>query len=141
MKKIYLLFILFVLNTLSIHAQLLQWNTYGQTGLETSVPSVSNNTNIQASNLTLSGVAAIGNANRLGGSGWFDTGNTAAGSTLAEAIAGNNYIEFIVTPTTGSTFTPTSFVFMWDSSGTGPKNVPLRSSIDGFAANLGTVFQ
>ena len=139
MKKIYLLYILLILNAFCVHAQLLQWNTYGQTGLETSVPSFYNNSNVQASNLTLSGVAAIGNANRLGGSGWFDTGNTAAGSTLAEAIAGNDYIEFIVTPTTGSTFTPTSFVFMWDSSATGPKNVALRSSIDGFAANLGSV--
>jgi hypothetical protein len=120
-------------------AQLLQWNTFGNAGTETSEPSVSNNANITSSNLTLGpGIAGAGNANRFGGSGWFNTGNTNP-STLAEAIAGNDYIQFIVTPNVNFSFTPTSFVFNWDKSGSGPINVALRSSADGFAANLGVV--
>ncbi|MBK6748677.1 MAG: hypothetical protein IPG67_01325 [Acidobacteria bacterium] len=118
----------------------LSWNTFGNAGTETSEPSNANDPNVGTSNLTLgAGVTAASNANRFGGSGWFDSGNTVSGNTIAEAIAGNNYIQFIVTPNAGFSFTPTSFVFNWDKSGTGPQNVALRSSADGFASNLGTV--
>lgn len=120
-------------------AQLLQWNTFGNLGTETTEPSVFNDPNVAASNLTPgAGVTPAGNANRFGGSGWFNTGNTVAGATLAEAVAGNDYIEFTVT-TIGATFTPTSFVFSWDRSGTGPDEVTLRSSADGFTADLGSI--
>lgn len=118
---------------------LLQWNTFGNAGTETSEPSVFNDTNISAASLTLgAGVTAAGNANRFGGSNWFNTGNTNP-STLAEAIAGNNFIQFTLTPNSGFQFTATSFTFSWDRSNTGPSSVALRSSLDGFAANLGQV--
>lgn len=117
---------------------ILQWNTFGNLGTETTEASIFNDPNLSVSNLTQSGITAAGNANRFGGSNWFDAGNSAT-STLAEAIAGNNYMQFIVTPAAGCSVTPTSFVFSWDKSGTGPQNVALRSSADGFAANLGLV--
>ena len=60
-------------------AQLLKWYTFGNTGLETSEPSIYNNVNINSSNLTLGSITAAGNANRLGGSNWFDTGNMQEG--------------------------------------------------------------
>jgi hypothetical protein len=122
-------------------SQLLTWNTFGNLGTETSELSVSNNTNIGSSTLTLgAGLTAAANGNRFGGSGWWDTGNTAGGNTIAQAIAGNNYIQFIVTPNSGFSFTPTSLVFSWDKSGTtGPLNVALRSSADSYATDLGTV--
>ncbi len=119
---------------------ILQWNTIGNLGTETSEPSVFNDPNLSATNLTFgAGVTPAANGNRFGGSNWFDAGNTAAGNTIAQAVAGNNYIEFIVTPTSGCSVTPTSLVFIWDKSATGPQNVALRSSADGFAANLGLV--
>ncbi len=122
-----------------VHAQLLQWNTYGNTGTELIEPSVFNNANISAADLTFgAGITPAGNGFRFGGTSWFDTGNTAAGSSLAEAIAGNNYIQFVVTPNFNYAFTPTSFVFSWGRSGTGPPNLALRSSADNFATNLGT---
>jgi len=117
---------------------LLSWNTAGNLGTETSEPSVTNDPSIAASTLTLSGVTPAGNGNRFGGSGWFDAGNTLAGSTLAEAVAGNNFIQFVVAPTSGS-FTATSLDFIWDRSSTGPSAVALRSSVDGFASDLGSV--
>lgn len=119
--------------------QILQWNTFGNTGTETTEPSTYNDPNVSAANLTQGSITAAANGNRFGGSGWFNTGNTAAGNTLAEAVAGNDYIQFIVTPNSGFSFTPTSFVFNWDKSGTGPKNVTLRSSTDSYATDLGTV--
>ncbi len=121
--------------------QLLQWNTFANTGTETTEPSIFNNANISAANLTQGTITSASNSNRFGGTGWFNTGNTAtaAGNTLSEAIAGNDYIQFIVTPNSGFSFTPTSFVFQWDKSGTGPKSLTLRSSADAFAADLGTI--
>jgi len=119
--------------------QLLQWNTFGNDRTETTEPSTFNNTNISATNLTQGTITAAVNGNRFGGSNWFNTGNTIAGNTLTEALAGNDYIQFIVTPNSGFSFTPTSFVFNWENSNTGPLNVALRSSVDSFASNIGIV--
>lgn len=138
-QKIFFITLLInVLCSSEINAQLLQWNTYGNTGLETSESSIYNNANVSASDLTIGSITAIGNANRLGGSDWFDTGD-ANPTSLTESITGNDYIQFIVTPNSGATFTPTSFVFSWDRSATGPSSLALRSSADGYAANLGTI--
>ena len=111
--------------------QLLQWNTFGNTGTETIEPSIFNNANISTSTLNYTGsaVTPLANSNRFGGSNW---GTTASIST-------DKYIQFTVTPNSGFSFTPTSFVFGWDRSNSGPANVALRSSTDGFATNLGTI--
>ncbi|MCC7232038.1 MAG: hypothetical protein IT242_03770 [Bacteroidia bacterium] len=74
----------------SAQGSLLQWNTFGNAGTETSEPSVYNDANVQAANLVVGpGVTPANNGNRLGGSDWFDTGNNNP-STISEAIAGNN---------------------------------------------------
>ena len=50
MKKIYLI-VLFVIGVFTCtNAQLLQWNTFGNAGTETTEPSVSNDANIAAAN-------------------------------------------------------------------------------------------
>ncbi|MFN8289717.1 MAG: T9SS type A sorting domain-containing protein [Chitinophagaceae bacterium] len=138
MKQFYMLVLL--VSVLSTgRAQLLKWNTFGNTGLETSEPSVYHHPDISASSLTLgAGITPASSSNRFGGSSWRDAGN-ANPNTLAEAIAGNDYIEFIVTPNSGVNYTVTSFIFLWQSSATGPRNLTLRSSADGFTANLATV--
>ncbi|MFT3845002.1 MAG: lamin tail domain-containing protein [Lacibacter sp.] len=139
MRKFYFLFALLFFSLNFTNAQLLQWNTFGNTGAETTEPSVFNDPNISAANLSQGTITAAANGNRFGGSGWFNTGNTTGGNTLSEAVAGNDYIQFVVTPNAGFSFTPTSFVFVWDRSGTGPSGVTLRSSADGFASDLGTI--
>ena len=124
---------------LAPNAVLLTWNTFGNLGTETTEPSTANDPNLSAVNLTLgAGVTAAANANRFGGTNWFDTGDTNP-TTLAESIAGNDYIQFIVTPNGGFSFTPTSLVFSWDHSSTGPASVTLRSSVDSFSTDLGSV--
>src|SRR4051812_48002910 len=95
---------------------LLQWNTFGNAGTETTEPSVFNDTNISAASLTLGSVTPAANANRFGGSNWFDTGDTVAGTTLAESIAGNDFIQFVVSPNAGFSFTATNLTFIWDRS-------------------------
>ena len=118
--------------------QLLQWNTFGNTGTEITEPSVFNNINILSSNLTQGTIIASGNSNRFGGSNWWNSGDSST-NTLAQAVAGNDYIQFIVTPNTGFSFTPTSLDFNWDRSGSGPANVTLRSSADNFVSDTGTI--
>ncbi|MFZ4435973.1 MAG: choice-of-anchor D domain-containing protein [Flavobacterium psychrophilum] len=140
MKRIVVLICLLLGYSPLLYSQLLQWNTFGNTGTELTEPSVFNNTNITTADLTFgAGIVPAGNGLRFGGNSWFDTGNTAGGSTITEAIAGNNYLQFVVTPNFNYAFTPTSFVFSWGRSGTGPINVALRSSVDGFVSNLGLV--
>lgn len=120
-------------------AQLLQWNTFGNLGTETSEPSTFNNVLLLSSSLTLgAGVNPSANSHRFGGSSWFDTGE-ASPSTLANAISQDDYIEFTVTPTDGAAFTPAGLVFSWDHSATGPDSLALRSSADGFASDLGVI--
>ncbi len=118
---------------------LLGWNTSGNLGTETTEGSTTNFAGINSANLTLgSGVTAAANGNRFGGSNWFNNGNSNP-STLANAIAGNDFIQFIVSPTAGNQFTVTSFDFIWDRSGTGPSSVALFSSVDSFTNSLGTL--
>ncbi|MEQ1765492.1 MAG: hypothetical protein ABL984_20355, partial [Pyrinomonadaceae bacterium] len=120
-------------------AGLLSWNTFGNAGTETTEASISNDPNIGSSNLTFgAGVTPAANANRFGGLGWFDTGDTFQ-TTLAESIAGNDYLEFVVQPNPGYTVSYTSFAFRWDRSGTGPTAVTLRSSADSFSSDLGSI--
>jgi len=137
--KFKLLIVALLFTSLASYSQLLQWNTFGNTGTETTEASIFNDANIVATNLTQGTITAAGNVNRFGGSDWFNTGNTVAGNTLAEAIAGNDYIQFTVTPNAGFSFTATSFVFSWDRSTTGPSSVTLRSSLDGYTTNIGSV--
>ncbi|HEV7298912.1 MAG TPA: PEP-CTERM sorting domain-containing protein [Tepidisphaeraceae bacterium] len=118
-------------------AELLGFNTAGNAGTETTEPSVSNDPLLLPSTLTLgSGITPTANANRFGGNNFFDTGDTNP-TTLAESIAGNDYFQFTVTPVAEASFTPTSFDFIFDFSSTGPNSVALRSSVDGYAENLG----
>jgi len=139
MKKL-LTFLISLTAFSNVNAQLLQWNTFGNTGNETTEPSVFNDPNLSGvTNLVLGpGITGAANGNRFGGNNWWNSGNS-TNSTLAEAVAGNDYIQFIVTPNSGFSFTPTSFVFNWDHSASGPNSVTLRSSVDGFTANLGSV--
>ena len=121
-----------ILVSMTAPAQLLKFNTFGNAGTETSEPSTFNDANIASTSLTYSGstVTPAGNTNRFGGSSWG-----------VGALNTAKYIQFIVTPNAGFSFTPTSLVFIWDFSGTGPSAVTLRSSTDGFATftDLGTL--
>ena len=83
-------------------------------------------------NITVSGIGrgpgAVGtNANdRYNANSW----NTAAIDLTA-------YFEFTLTPNVGCEIDFTSFVYTGQASGTGPTSFALRSSVDGFVANIG----
>lgn len=128
MRLKYYLTLCVLLWSLGGNAQnILQWNTYGNTGNEATEPSVYNNPNIQPANLTKgSGVGTANNNHRFGGNNW----------TTSTSIDANDYIAFTVNANAGYQFTPTSFEFLWESSSTGPQRLALRSSLDGYAANI-----
>ena len=139
MKKILLTSFCVAFLSATAGAQLLSFNTTGNLGTETTEPSVFNNASVLASSLTLgSGITPAANVNRFGGSNFFDAGDTNP-TTLAESIAGNDFFQFIVTPAAAATFTATSFVFSFDHSASGPNSFTLRSSVDNFASDLGSV--
>lgn len=117
-------------------ASLLEWNTVANLGTETTEPTTFTATNVVGSDLTLgAGVSPAANGNRFGGNNWADAGD-AVPPTLANSIAGNDYIQFTITPNAGFSFTATGFNFIWDHSTTGPTLLTLRSSADGFASDL-----
>jgi len=137
-----LLHALFTLVCISVcrAAVLIEWKTFGNTGNETSEPSATNDPGVGSSTLLLgAGLSGDANGNRFGGDGWFNSGNTAGGNTLSEAVAGDSFIEFTVTPTAGFEVSLTSLLFSWQRSSTGPANLSLRSSADNYALTLGTV--
>ena len=109
---------------------ILTWNTFGNTGTETTQPSSSNNANIASATLNYTGssVTPATNGNRFGGSNW-----------AVGALSLIKYIQFTVTPNAGYVFSPTSFDFIWDFSASGPKSVTLRSSADGYVSDLGSL--
>ncbi|WP_169704729.1 3-coathanger stack domain-containing protein [Runella slithyformis] len=68
--------------------------------------------------------------------GWY---STTAPTTLANAVANNDYYQFTVPIEAGMTADITGIQAYFQASGTGPGSVTLRSSVDGFMADLGTV--
>jgi hypothetical protein len=118
--------------SLLVRAQIANWtfnNTLAGTG----------SANVTASNATLG--SAIGSGAYNGGTVYFGEGGWPSG-----AEDPNAYLQFSVTPTSGHSMTIASLVLSirrstTGSSGSGPNNWALRSSLDGFAADIsyGTV--
>ena len=109
-------------------------------------------TNITASDITLSAAAGTDAtmqiAQTLGGLTYptqvlsFNPTVLGAGTvatTPALAVSNNRYFSFSVTPSTGFQANLSSFTFDAARGGTGtPRGYVLRSSVDGFAANIAT---
>ncbi|WP_298417149.1 lamin tail domain-containing protein [uncultured Kordia sp.] len=113
-------------------AQIITFEFNGLTGNEASAVSNSNDANLSTSTITRgSGLTASNNANRFNAQSWATT-------SIANAVSGNDYMEFTITPNSGYEFSVTTMVFNVQRSGTGPRGLALRSSIDSYAANIDT---
>lgn len=129
-KKLLLVVLLFV-NFCSF-GQILTFDFAGLAGSEATAVSNSNDANLTTSTISRgAGLTASGNADRFNATGW-------ALTSIANAVTGNNYMEFTITPTVGYQFSVSSVVVIWQRSGTGNTAIALRSSVDGYAANLDT---
>ncbi|MEO6758717.1 MAG: hypothetical protein ABIO24_04625, partial [Saprospiraceae bacterium] len=103
---------------------------------------VSNTPNFVAPNIGTgilqrgAGVAPTGAGGSISSTGWF---NSAAPTTLAQAIANNEYYEFTLPINAGFKASITQVSVIVRASNTGPNTASLLSSADGFTATLGTI--
>ncbi len=117
--------------------QAVSWELSAEPGDQAS--STANNVaaNFNATTLTRGGgVTATTGAGSMNSSAWF-TGATP--TTLAQAIAGNDFYEFTVSTSNCLFFNPTTIQIVLRSSATGPNTATLRCSSNGFATDIGTV--
>ena len=127
LKKITSLILPALLSSFLIHAQVAGWTFNGVlTGTGTA--------NTTASNASLGPTIAAGGA--FNGNVYYGEGNWPSGG-----IDLNAYLEFSITPTVGHTVTVSSLSMQirrstTGSSGAGPNNWSLRSSLDGYSSNL-----
>jgi len=110
--------------------QILTFDFAGLAGNEATAASNSNNANLNSSTISRgAGLTASTNGDRFNATNW-------ALTSIANAVTGNNYMEFTITPNTGHQFSVSSIVINLQRSGTGPSAVALRSSADGYTTNL-----
>lgn len=110
--------------------QIITFEFNGLVGDETSVISNSNDPNLSSSTITRgSGLFATNNANRFNAQSW-------ALTNIANAVSGNNYMEFTIVPNSGYEFNVTTININFQRSETGVRGLSLRSSIDSYASDI-----
>lgn len=103
------LFLLLLVSGMS-WGQILTFEFAGLTGSETSATSNTNDANLTTSTITRgAGISATGNAGRFNANGWAIT-------SIANAVSGNDYMEFTITPNAGYQFNVTSIVIQLQRS-------------------------
>ncbi|CAM3573399.1 choice-of-anchor D domain-containing protein [Flavobacterium gelidilacus] len=128
------LFIIAFLCSIFSWGQILTFEFAGLAGDEVSANSNFNNANLGSSTITRgAGLTASGNADRFNATNW-------ALTSIANAVSGNNYMQFSVTPNSGFQFSVSSIKINLQRSGTGPSAIVLRSSVDGYTTNLDTQY-
>ena len=122
--------IIFIGFSSCIYSQILTFDFAGLVGNEASANSNLNNANISTSTITRgSGLTASNNGDRFNATSW-------ATASIANAVTGNDYMQFTITPNATCDFSISSIEIILQRSATGPRGIALRSSIDGFATNL-----
>ena len=131
MKKIYTLLFALLMTGLGF-GQVLTFDFNGLAGSELTASSNFNDPGITSSTISRgAGLNASGNGNRFNATGWTTSAN------IETAVSNNDFMEFTITPNSGFEFNITSIVVNIQRSGTGPREVILRSSLDGYIQNLG----
>ena len=113
---------------------LLSWDFNGNSGDETTVTADTISADLGVGSGVISrgaGLTASGNGSRFNATGWATT-------SIANAISGNDYMEFSLNFNDTHSFSIDDIDFIWQRSGTGPREVALRSSLDGYGANIQT---
>lgn len=130
LKKSILTLIGMVLLCMVSWGQVLTFDFAGLVGSEASSNSNYNDINLVNSTITRGvGLTAALNADRFNATNW-------ALTSIANAVSGNNYMEFTITPNVGYQFDVSSIVISMQRSGTGPSGIAIRNSLDGYSTNL-----
>ena len=126
--------ILFFGASTGVYAQILTFEFVGLAGSEDTAPSNTNNTGLTPSAISRgAGLAALNNGDRYNATSWAIT-------SIANAVSGNDYMEFTITPNANFEFTVSSIFINLQRSGTGPTQIALRSSLDAYASNLNAIY-
>ena len=111
-------------------AQILTFEFAGLTGSEATANSNTNNAGLSSSTILRGiGLSAAANADRFNATSW-------ALTSIENAVSGDDYMEFTITPTAGNQFSVSSISIQLQRSSTGPSALALRYSLDGYATNL-----
>jgi len=136
MKKLILFLISAVVGVClsgGVWGQILTFEFSALAGGEASAVSNSNDANLTSSTITRgAGLTASANAQRYNATDWAIT-------SIANAVSGNDYMAFTITPNSGYQFSVSSIVVQWQRSGTGNTAISLRSSVDGYTTDLDAV--
>jgi hypothetical protein len=112
----------------SAHAQITTYDFTGATGSQVSTAASGVAAGLSSSLLTRgSGVTASAGANSIAATGW-----------SLGAIDLNDYFELTLTPDAGQELALTSIDFSERRSGTGIRDIAVRTSLDSFGANVAT---
>lgn len=126
--------LLTLLTSVDAFGQIMTFDFAALAGNEASAPSNFNNPNLSAGTITRgAGLTASGNGGRFNATNWSTV-------SISDAVANNKYMEFTITPSPGCNFSISSIFIQLQRSGTGPSAVALRSSADGFTANLDAIY-
>jgi hypothetical protein len=113
--------------------QILTFDFVGLAGNEATATSNTNNANLTTSTISRgAGLTAGTNTDRYNATSWAIT-------SIANAVTGNDYMEFSITPNSGYQFSVSSIVVNWQRSATGNTAISLRSSVDAYATDLDAI--
>ncbi len=122
-----------VIGAVEVQGQILTFEFSALAGDEATAGSSSNNANLNSSTISRgAGLSASANAQRFNATSW-------AVNSIADAVSGNDYMEFTITPNAGYQFSVSSIVVQWQRSATGNSAISLRSSVDSYATDLDAV--
>ena len=125
-----LMALMLVMTSMRGWGQILTFEFSALAGDEVSAVSNANDANLTPSTITRgAGLTAAGNGGRFNATNW-------AVTSIANAVSGNNYMEFTITPQSGYQFSVSSIYIQLQRSGTGPRGIAIRNSVDSYAANL-----
>ncbi|WP_430399562.1 choice-of-anchor D domain-containing protein [Flavobacterium sp.] len=131
--KLRLLLVTFLFSALS-WGQILTFEFSALGGAEATATSNFNDVNLSSSTISRgAGLTAAGNGGRFNATNW-------ALTSIANAVSGNDYMEFTITPNATYSFDVTSIVISLQRSATGPRAIALRSSADSFTSDLDTEY-
>lgn len=112
------------------NGQILTFEFSSLGGSEATANSNFNNANLGGSTISRgAGLTASGNGGRFNATSW-------ALTSIANAVSGDDYMEFTISPNAGYQFSVSSIYVQLQRSGTGPRGIALRSSVDNYATNL-----
>ena len=114
--------------------QILTFEFKGLAGGEETAGSKFNDANLTASTISRgAGLTASANGDRFNATQW-------ALESIANAVAGEDYMEFTITPQPGYQFDVSTIYIQFQRSATGPREIALRSSVDNYASDLDSNF-